>query len=100
MVMTADAEVGSQQVCVVAGQATTAYEEAREKVARFIGASPREVVFTKNASEAVNLVAHAWGSHNLKPGDEVSRPLALTVASHPPALLCSYFSKWVRTCVV
>lgn len=60
-------------ICDIRGhvQATTAYEAAREKIARFIGASPREVVFTKNASEAVNLVAHAWGTHNLKPGDEV-----------------------------
>eukprot|EP00884_Botryococcus_braunii_P020682 jgi/Botrbrau1/7298/Bobra.0318s0030.1 len=58
----------------LAAKATTAYEEGREKVARFIGANPREIVFTKNASEAINLVAHAWGTHNLKPGDEGTVP--------------------------
>lgn len=53
--------------------ATDAYEAARQKVARFIGAATdREVVFTRNASEAVNLVAYSWGM-TLKPGDEVRR---------------------------
>ena len=53
--------------------ATAAYEDARAKVARFINASSyREVVFTKNASEALNLVAYSWGLSNLRPGDEVS----------------------------
>jgi cysteine desulfurase/selenocysteine lyase len=52
--------------------ATTAYEDARAKVARFIGApSDREIVFTRNASEAINLVANTWGVANLKQGDEV-----------------------------
>ena len=45
------------------------------QVASFVNAeSWREIVFTRNASEAVNLVAHAWGTANLKPGDEVSFP--------------------------
>jgi cysteine desulfurase / selenocysteine lyase len=55
-------------------EATEAYEGARMKVAAFIGAaSPDEVVFTKNSSEALNLVANvlAWGARGLKPGDEV-----------------------------
>src|SRR3989344_1747411 len=44
----------------VAEEATRRFEEARAKIARFIGArSPREVVFTRNATEAINLVAHA-----------------------------------------
>ena len=52
--------------------ATAAYEDARRKVATFIGAATdREVVFTRNATEAVNLVAQTWGLQNLKPGDEV-----------------------------
>lgn len=56
----------------LAEEATAAYEEARAKVARFINArSPREVVFTRNATEAINLVAFAWGRANLKPGDVV-----------------------------
>jgi cysteine desulfurase / selenocysteine lyase len=55
-------------------EATEAYESARMKVAAFIGApSPDEVVFTKNSSEALNLVANvfAWGERGLRPGDEV-----------------------------
>lgn len=53
-------------------QATAAYENARAKVARFIGATdPAEVVFVRNATEAVNLVAWAWGWHNLHAGDHI-----------------------------
>ncbi len=52
-------------------EASEAFEDARAKVARFIGAGrPEEVVFTKNASEALNLAAHTL-SAGLKPGDEV-----------------------------
>nr|WP_238993304.1 cysteine desulfurase [Nocardioides caldifontis] len=57
------------------GEATEAYEAGREKVAAFIGAQRDEVVFTKNASEALNLVANtlAWAEGDLRvgPGDEV-----------------------------
>ncbi|HWQ11645.1 MAG TPA: cysteine desulfurase [Roseiflexaceae bacterium] len=53
-------------------EATFAFERARGKVARFIGAStPKEVVFTRNTTEAINLVARAWGDANLRPGDRV-----------------------------
>lgn len=56
----------------IAEQATQAMEDARAKVARFIGApSVREVVFTKNATEAINLVAHSWGRTNLHDGDSI-----------------------------
>ncbi|HEY57166.1 MAG TPA: cysteine desulfurase [Anaerolineae bacterium] len=56
----------------LAEEATAAYEEARAKVARFINAaSPREIVFVRNATEAINLVAYAWGRANLQPGDVV-----------------------------
>jgi cysteine desulfurase/selenocysteine lyase len=52
-------------------EATAAYEGGRDKVAAFIGAPNRdEIVFTKNASEALNLAAHTLGA-SLKPGDEV-----------------------------
>lgn len=45
---------------------------ARKKVAAFINASDsREIVFTRNATEAINLVAYSWGLSNLKPEDEV-----------------------------
>ena len=57
---------------LIAEEATAALEGARAKVARFIGASAaREVVFTKNATEALNLVAKAWGRANLRAGDAV-----------------------------
>ncbi len=53
-------------------EATAAYEEARGKVARFINAaSPETVIFTRNTTEAINLVAYAWGRANLGAGDEI-----------------------------
>jgi cysteine desulfurase/selenocysteine lyase len=52
-------------------EATDLFEQARGKVARFAGASERATVFTKNASEAINLVAYAWGLRNLREGDEI-----------------------------
>lgn len=56
----------------MAAHATDLYEGARTKVARFINA-PRteEVVFTKNATEALNLIVHSWGTANLHAGDSV-----------------------------
>ena len=51
--------------------ATEAYEEARRKVANFIGADEREIIFVRNTTEALNLVAYAWGLRNLKAGDEI-----------------------------
>ena len=54
-------------------RATEAYEGAREKVRAFINApSVREIVFTRNATEGINLVARAWGDANVGAGDEVS----------------------------
>jgi cysteine desulfurase/selenocysteine lyase len=56
----------------LAAEATEAYEGVRAKVARFIGApAASEIVFTKNATEAINLVAWSWGRANLGPDDEV-----------------------------
>lgn len=53
-------------------ESTVAYEDAHKKVSRFINAkSWREIVFVRNATEALNLVAMAWGSANLRAGDEV-----------------------------
>jgi cysteine desulfurase/selenocysteine lyase len=53
-------------------RATEAYEGARSTVAAFLNApSEREVIFTRNATEAINLVAYAWGLDNLGPGDVV-----------------------------
>lgn len=50
---------------------TAAYEAARAKVADFIHAGTEEIVFTRNATESINLVAASWGAANLKPGDEI-----------------------------
>jgi cysteine desulfurase/selenocysteine lyase len=59
-------------VYTLAERATEGLEGAREKVARFVNApSSREVIFTRNATEALNLVAYAWGLTNLRPGDVV-----------------------------
>ena len=56
----------------LAERATTGYETARRKVAGFLNApSEREVIFTRSATEALNLVAYAWGLDNLEPGDLV-----------------------------
>ncbi len=56
----------------IAAEATERFEAAREKVARFIGApSSRGVVFTKNVTEAINLVAYSWGRANLGQGDAI-----------------------------
>jgi cysteine desulfurase / selenocysteine lyase len=53
-------------------EATAAYEGARKRVARFINArSVREVIWTRNTTESINLVANSWGSANLKPGDVI-----------------------------
>lgn len=60
-------------------EATELYEQARVKLAAFIGASePRSLVFTRNATEAINLVAASWGRANLGPGDEI----VLSYAEH------------------
>jgi len=56
----------------LAEEATDAMESARAKTAGFIGATdPDEIVFTKNATESLNLVARSWGAANLGPGDAV-----------------------------
>ncbi|NMF84215.1 SufS family cysteine desulfurase [Nodosilinea sp. P-1105] len=56
----------------LSARATDAYEGARDKVAAFVNATSRnEIVFTRNASEAINLVAYSWGMTTLQPGDEI-----------------------------
>ncbi len=66
-------------VHALAARATASYEGARSKVAAFIGAaSPAEIVFTRGATEAINLVAASYGGSSLKPGDVV----LVSVAEH------------------
>ena len=56
----------------LAEEATAQYEAVRQQTARFIHApSERSIVFTRNATEAINLFAHAWGRSRLKPGDQI-----------------------------
>jgi cysteine desulfurase / selenocysteine lyase len=56
----------------LSAEATAAYEGARATVADHIGAADRrEVIFVRNATEAINLVAHAWGDANLRAGDRI-----------------------------
>ncbi len=63
----------------LSAEATSLYESARATVARFLGApDPASVVFTRNATEALNLVVASWGGANLNEGDEV----VVTVAEH------------------
>jgi cysteine desulfurase/selenocysteine lyase len=60
-------------------ESTGEYEAARAKLARFIGAvRTEEVIFVRNTTEGINLVAQSWGLENLKPGDEI----LLTVMEH------------------
>jgi cysteine desulfurase/selenocysteine lyase len=59
-------------VYALSERATAGYEDAREKLAAFVNApSTREIIFTRNATEALNLVAYAWGLDKLGPGDIV-----------------------------
>ena len=69
-------------------RATEAYEDARELVRQFIGAeSTEEIVFTRNASESLNLVSYSWADAFLKPGDEI----VVTILEHH-----SNFLPWQR----
>ena len=71
-------------VHTLSGLATDAYEGARDKVRRFVNAALREeIIYTRNASEAINLVAYAWGMNTLQPGDEI----ILTVMEHHSNLI-------------
>jgi cysteine desulfurase/selenocysteine lyase len=52
-------------------EATNLYEGGRAKVAELLGAHPREIVFAKNVTSAINLAAQGWGADNLQPGDRI-----------------------------
>lgn len=71
-------------------EATKVYEDTRKKVADFIGANSKdEIVFTRSATEALNLVAYSYGINNLKEGDEV----LLSIAEHHSNLV-----NWQKVC--
>jgi len=72
-----------------AREATEAFEGARRRLARFLGAEPDEVVFTRNATDAINLVARAFVRPRLAPGDEV----VVTALEHHSNLV-----PWQRVC--
>ena len=67
----------------LSSQATDLYENARGTVASFINAAAEEIIFTRNASEALNLVAYTWGMQNVREGDEI----AVTVMEHHSNIL-------------
>jgi len=58
-------------VYALAQEADAAYDAARRRIAAFVGGEPQTTIFTKNATEAINLVAYAWGRANVGPGDAV-----------------------------
>ena len=63
----------------ISEEATAQYEQARQKVARLINAQrSSQIVFTRNTTESINLVAYSWGSANIQQGDEI----VLTVLEH------------------
>lgn len=71
-------------VHTLSAKATDAYEAARDKIANFIQAASRqEIVYTRNATEAINLVAYSWGTSNLQQGDEI----ILSVMEHHSNLI-------------
>ncbi|MGF1497211.1 MAG: SufS family cysteine desulfurase [Elainellaceae cyanobacterium] len=71
-------------VHTLSARATDAYEGARDKVAAFVNAAHREeIIYTRNASEAINLVAYSWGLNSLQPGDEI----ILSVMEHHSNLI-------------
>ncbi|WP_009632051.1 SufS family cysteine desulfurase [Synechocystis sp. PCC 7509] len=71
-------------VHTLSAKATDAYESSRDKIAAFVNADSRqEIVFTRNATEAINLVAYSWGTSNLKAGDEI----ILSVMEHHSNLI-------------
>jgi len=65
-------------VHVLSEEATQMYEQARQTVADFIGAKFEEIIFTRNTTEGLNLIAYSWGLANLKKDDEI----ILSIAEH------------------
>ena len=80
----------------LAARSTDAYESAREKVQRFLGAaSPSEIVFVRGTTEGVNLVANSWGRSIVGAGDEIVAHHAGASRQHRSVAVLSP-SKWAR----
>ena len=60
-----------RSVYALAAEATELFESARDRIAAFMNSKPETTIFTKNATEALNLVAYSWGRANLSAGDRV-----------------------------
>src|SRR3954452_21063543 len=72
----------------LANVATEGYEGGRERVARFLNAGRNEeIIFTRNATEAINLVASSWGEPNIKAGDEI----VISIMEHHSNIVPCYF---------
>ena len=56
----------------LAEEATKMYEQSREKIANFINVRPEEIIFTRNTTESINLIAHSWARLNLKKNDGIA----------------------------
>ncbi len=75
----------------MAEEATKAYESVRERIARFVNAyTSSEIIFTRNTTEAINLVAYSWGENNLHEGDEI----VVSMLEHH-----SNFVPWQQLCI-
>ncbi|MGB7705785.1 MAG: cysteine desulfurase [Nitrososphaeraceae archaeon] len=73
----------------LAEEATELYEQSRKKIANFINVCPEEIIFTRNTTESINLIAHSWARSNLKKDDVI----AITEIEHhsnivPWQILC------------
>jgi cysteine desulfurase/selenocysteine lyase len=84
-------------VHTLSGEATAAYENAREHIATFLGADSAELIFTRGTTEAINLVAGSWATAHLKAGDEI----LISVLEHhanivPWQMLCERLGTHLR----
>jgi len=81
----------------LANAATEAYEGAREKVRAFLNAEkPQEIIFTRNATEAINLVAYSFGVDRIKPGDEI----VLSIMEHHSNIVPWHFLRERKGAVI
>src|SRR5438270_11486411 len=81
-------------VYAISEEATAAYESARQRVATFINAaSPKEVIFTRNTTEAINLVRYSWGRANVHAGDRI---LLTEMEHHSNLVPCQLLAQEVQ----